>query len=150
MGSREKTGRLVAGQQGLLKADRCNTDYKPKTHTPTESPLRLPRRAYVKASEQDSPRTVVRYCPDSATNQVWKAKADSSHSPIEHVERLEKYRGIMGKIMVPDYTKEDITSDLILRPSRFPRAPPPTVAMVDGCVSKIGGHPRVQQVPAWF
>merc|ERR1711865_1334267 len=109
-------------------------------------PLMLPRRSFIKASEQDSPRTAVRYCPGAAADPLWKVKAESSRDPIVQVERIEKYRGILGKLMVPDYTQEDIASDLIPRPSRFPRIPPPAIA-TSGARAHQGA---AQQVPAWF
>lgn len=60
-----------------------------------------------------------RYDPEETLAALWRVREESSWYPIGQVLRVEKHRGLMGKLLVPDYTKEDY-DDLITRPARFP------------------------------
>lgn len=70
-----------------------------------------------RALDQDSQLTQAKYCPEVAANMIWQVKGQSSIWEIEKLHRVEKYRGLLSRLMVPEYGTTDY-EDLVTRPSR--------------------------------
>lgn len=101
----------------------------------------------VEVQQEQICRKHLHFHKDCADDPIYRVKVESTRAPIEEIGRKEKYRGIMGKLMVPDYTQEDTTADLVSRPPRFPKQTPPIIAY---CDDHMAHPPGAHKVPHWF